>query len=322
MKDASAPEGFYCPKCSRLLTAELRDVYPVFVCGGCKEVHPVIRSLPRFVSRENYCDSFGLQWNRHCKTQLDSYSGMRISENRLFSVTDWPRELRGQRILEAGSGAGRFTEILLKTRATVYSFDYSSAVEANAKNNGHAGNLVLFQADIYRIPLRKAGFDKVLCLGVLQHTPDPRKAFLSLVEFIRPGGEIVVDVYKRDLLSLLHWKYILRPLLAGLDRKLLYRLISKVVPVLIRPSRLAKKILGPPGGRMFPIAEYSHLGLSDELNREWAVLDTFDMFAPEYDLPQTRKDVLSWCEEAGLTDVDVRYGDNGIVARARKPGPE
>jgi SAM-dependent methyltransferase len=271
---------------------------------------------------EAYCDSFGLQWNLHCRTQLDSYSGLRISENRLFSSTNWSRELRGQRILEAGSGAGRFTEILLKTGATVYSFDYSSAVEANAKNNRGAGNLVLFRADIYRIPLRKASFDKVICLGVLQHTPDPRQAFLSLVEFIRPGGEIVVDVYKRDMFSLLHWKYILRPLLAGLDRNLLYRLISKVVPILIKPTRLAKKIVGPLGGRMFPIAEYSQLGLSDELNREWAVLDTFDMFAPKYDLPQTRKEVLSWCEEAGLTGIDVRYGDNGIVARARKPGPE
>ena len=82
--------------------------------------------------------------------------------------------------MEAGSGAGRFTEVLLQTGAEVFSFDYSNAVEANLSNNGEKLNLHLFQGDILNIPFPEEYFDKVICLGVLQHTPDPEKAFISL----------------------------------------------------------------------------------------------------------------------------------------------
>ena len=43
--------------------------------------------------------------------------------------------------------------------------------------------------------------------------------------------------------------------------------------------------------RVSPIVEYSELGLSKELNRDWSILDTFDMYSPKFDLPQTIEDV-------------------------------
>ena len=43
--------------------------------------------------------------------------------------------IKGLKIIEAGSGAGRFTEVLLKYGAIVYSFDLSNAVCANFANN-------------------------------------------------------------------------------------------------------------------------------------------------------------------------------------------
>jgi hypothetical protein len=61
--------------------------------------------------------SFGFQWNSRRETQLNSYTGLSISRDRLFAVTGWPADLTRQTILEAGSGAGRFTEILVTTGA-------------------------------------------------------------------------------------------------------------------------------------------------------------------------------------------------------------
>ena len=63
----------------------------------------------------------------------------------------------------------------------VFSFDYSNAVDANYKNNGDFQNLYLFQANIFALPLKNDFFDKIFCLGVLQHTPNPQKAFFSFV---------------------------------------------------------------------------------------------------------------------------------------------
>jgi hypothetical protein len=76
-------------------------------------------------------------------------------------------------------------------------------------------------------------------------------------------------------------------------------------------------MLGKTGARLLPIVQYDHLGLSPLLNRDWAVLDTFDMYAPAHDHPQTLTTVRRWYRDAGFVDVTVAYGPNGVVARGR-----
>ncbi|HYN08262.1 MAG TPA: class I SAM-dependent methyltransferase [Vicinamibacterales bacterium] len=287
-------------------------------CDTCGSIYSIDQGVPRFVSPENYAGSFGLQWLAHRRTQLDSSTGVPISRTRFFSVTGWPADLRGERVLEAGSGAGRFTEVLASTGATIYTFDYSRAVEANFLNNGGAPNVHLFQADIFEIPVERASFDRVLCLGVLQHTPDPPRAFRALASCLRPGGELAIDVYTKSLSARLQWKYLLRPLTTRMDAAKLHRLVEKLVPPLVAPTAFLKRLGGRAGARLSPILEYSQLGLAPDTNRDWAVLDTFDMYAPAYDLPQDIATVRRWFSDAGLERIVVRYGPNGVVGRGRK----
>ncbi len=188
----SAVNDFVCPACRAPLDATPARLH----CPVCKADYPIHGGIPRFVGAQNYSKSFGLQWNRHRRTQLDSEIGKPISEKRLHQASGWARDMRGMRVLEAGSGAGRFTEVLCRSGAAVYSFDYSDAVEANALNNAASANLRLFQADLLALPLPQAWFDHVLCLGVLQHTPDPKRSFLSLARHVKPGGDLVIDVYR------------------------------------------------------------------------------------------------------------------------------
>jgi SAM-dependent methyltransferase len=288
-------------------------------CAVCGADYPIVNGVPRFVQREHYAQSFGLQWNVHRKTQLDSYTGLPLSRNRLFQVSGWPEDLRGQTILEAGSGAGRFTEVLVSTGAQVLSFDLSTAVDANYANNGQQPNLLIFQADMSEIPVRPLSVDKVLCLGVLQHTPDPAAAFRRLTEPVRPGGELVVDVYPARMRSLMSWKYLLRPLTKRADKDRLHRIIASVTPPLVPLSAWLYRVAGRFGARLLPIVQYNHLGLPPAVNREWAILDTFDMYAPAHDHPQTLNTVRGWYEEAGFVDVTVAYGPNGVIARGRRP---
>ena len=60
--------------------------------------------------------------------------------------------------------------------------------------------------------------------------------------------------------------------------------------------------------------------MDDAAARELAELDTFDMLAPAYDRPQTLRAVRSWFAEAGLVEVEVEPGYNGIQGRGRRPG--
>jgi 2-polyprenyl-3-methyl-5-hydroxy-6-metoxy-1,4-benzoquinol methylase len=307
-----------CPSC-RAGSLVLEGDNARLACSGCRTSYPIVKGVARFVQRERYTESFGLQWNAHRQTQLDSVTGLPLSRSRLFEVSGWSPDLRGETILEAGSGAGRFTEVLVSTGARVLSFDLSTAVDANHANNGHHSNLLIFQADMSEIPIRPLSMDKVVCLGVLQHTPDPAAAFRRLTEHVRPGGELVVDVYAARLRSLLSWKYVLRPLTKRADKGRLYRIIAAVTPSLVPLSAWLYRRAGRFGARLLPILQYDHLGLPPAVNQEWAVLDTFDMYAPAHDHPQTLGAVRRWYDEAGFVAVSVAYGPNGIIARGRRP---
>lgn len=314
-----------CPACRsdelRLEATEQRDGQVIegrIACGACGQSLPITRGIARFVPATNYAASFGFQWNRHARTQLDSHSGLPISADRLWAALGGRNDLRGQRILEAGSGAGRFTEVLAGSGADLVSFDYSSAVDANASNQQPSPALHLFQGDIFNIPLRERSFDKVLCLGVLQHTPDPEAAFASLTKYVRPGGQLVVDAYTRNALAWLQWKYLLRPITRRMHKEALYRLIEIVTPPLVPVAKLLRRIAGRAGARLVPIVQYAHLGLPARLNVQWAILDTFDMYSPAHDHPQSLASVKRWFTNAGFEDVDVRLGLNGVVGSGRR----
>src|SRR6185295_3415848 len=112
------------------------------LCGDDGEKFPVIAGVPRFCEVDNYTRSFGRQWNAFQTTQIDG-EGVAGSPSaaRLFAETQWkPEDLAGLDILEVGSGAGRFSRVVLEhTGARLFSIDYSTAVEANLRNNGPLG---------------------------------------------------------------------------------------------------------------------------------------------------------------------------------------
>jgi len=292
------------------------------VAGG--DEFPIERGIPRFCPPENYAESFGFQWQSFSTTQLDSKAGWGgQSEKRLYEETDWPRDMRGQRILEAGSGMGRFTEVLAKTGAHVCTFDYSAAVDANYRNNRHHANVCFAQADIYNPPYPKESFDKVLCIGVLQHCPSPRDAFMSLVRFLKPGGQIVIDHYRLYWKSFCTGKYYLRPFTRRMDPRRLHKFVKFHVGWVYPLTGAIHRLAGRPiraFSWMLGMADYRGVYQLDEAALyEQSLLDTFDMLAPAYDRPRTLGQIRRWFRDAGLVDVVVKPGWNGIEARGRKP---
>lgn len=270
---------------------------------------PRVNGAVRFVPNDNYTASFGFQWNRFQKTQIDRESrNSAQSKDRFFAATGWDKEdLTGKNMLEAGSGAGRFTQIVLDyTNANLYSFDYSDAVSANFRNNGHHGErLKLFQASIYDIPFPDNSFDKVFCFGVLQHTPDFEKSVKCLIDKVKPGGELIVDFYPvYGWWTKIHAKYILRPWTKKMRHEKLLRLIEKNAGWMIKLTTFLDKIgIGRIFNRFVPVCDIKATlppKLSKEELREWVVLDTFDMYSPEHDHPQRIETVKGWFEKYGM----------------------
>lgn len=290
--------------------------------------HSITEFIPRFVPVDNYCNNFGLQWNHFRKSQLDSQNLHMHSFTRFWTSCGLkPKDLNGKKVLEAGSGAGRFTEILLDAGAKVVSFDFSNAVEANYKNNDDP-DLFLFQGDIYNIPLEKHSFDFVICYGVLQHTPRPYEAFVNLLEYLKPGGIFSIDHYRTFLWpnAWFHPKYIWRPITSRMDPEKLLKIVQFYIPIWLPFDTVIKKIpkLGMFLSGLIPIPcwNYLNLGLSYRQRLEWAVMDTFDALGAVYDKPLALKHIQKWCSLPELTDVAVSYGGNGIVANGTKKRPK
>src|SRR5260370_13178257 len=69
--------------------------------------YPIVRGIPRFVDRDNYTDSFGMQWNRFREVQLHSATGNAHSRERFDAEAGWTAEQPQRKwLLDPGCGAG------------------------------------------------------------------------------------------------------------------------------------------------------------------------------------------------------------------------
>lgn len=317
-----------CPDCRNELTVEVaaesgaRIESGTLQCTKCAGRWPITGFIPRFVPTDNYAGNFGVQWNRFSRTQLDSHNGTSISRKRFFETTGWSADaMRGSRVLDVGCGSGRFAEVALSAGARVVAVDYSLAVEACRDNLLHNATLDVIQADVYRLPFPPASFPFVYCLGVLQHTPDPARAFGALCEQVAPGGSFAADVYPRVPFNYLWPKYWLRPLTRRMQTRRLLSLVERSVPWLLPISNAIGAI--PVVGRKlrYAVPVVNYRGVLPELSREqleeWAVLDTFDMFSPAYDQPQTAETFREWLVSAGFREPEV-FRRGCLVGRGRR----
>lgn len=286
--------------------------------------YPIVNGIPRFVDHGTYASAFGIQWNDFPLTQLDSHSGLRLSEERLARCMrgELPR-VSGRKVLEAGCGAGRFTEVLLRYGAVVHSFDLSSAVEANASNHMGHSSLTLVQADIRRMPFKKASYDYVICLGVVQHTPVPEESISHLWEMVKPGGALVFDHY------LTRWRYwftsepyyraILKRLPPRYRRRATDAVTNAFFPLhwAFREWPLAQRLLR----RLSPVHfYYPALQLPDRAAyEEWARLDTHDATTDWFKHHRSPRQIRELLERLGAEAVVVERGGNGVEAFCRRP---
>lgn len=293
------------------------------------ERYPIVAAVPRFVSADNYAADFGDQWKRFPKSQLDSHTGLPISRDRLGRCFRGHLDrLEGKRVLEAGSGAGRFTEVLLAEGAILDSFDYSNAVEANAANNGDK-RFTLAQADIRHMPFAKGAYDYVVCLGVLQHTPDTEQSIAELWQMVAPGGVLVIDHYGWNLWLRLppplgDAEKFYRQIILRLPREKRFPAVRKLVdfwfPIYwsTRRSGLIRKLLSRIGGIHF---YYNQIDLGTrERHYEWALLDTHDGMTDAFKRYRDTASIQKTLEDLGALEINVWQGGNGVEAWCRKPG--
>jgi len=282
------------------------------------------------LSEAGYVDAFGEQWNKYRTTQLDSYTKTTISRDRIRRCLGgalWEK-LQGPElssVLEAGCGAGRFSEVLLALPGSVLtSTDLSSAVDVAQANCTGSDRLRLVQSDINALPFLAGSYDVVICLGVIQHTPSPEAAIEALYAQAKPGGWLVVDHYTASLayytkvtaLLLRPWLKRLSPQRGMAVTDMLSRAFFPLHRA-VKRSRLLQMALS----RVSPLLTYfhAHPELDDRFQFEWARLDTHDCLTDYYKHFRTATEITRILRSLGATEIWVSEGGNGIEARCRKP---
>ena len=261
-----------------------------WVCPG--RSFPIVNGIARFVDSDQYVDSFSFEWNVHDRTQIDVFRTDKPSEREFVAKTGFtPDFVAGKLALDAGVGAGRYTDVMSRWGADVVGVDLSFAVEAAQRNFGQRANVWIAQADIGALPFRPATFDIIFSIGVLHHTPDTRAYFEKLVRLLKPGGVIAIWVYPR------HGDYAVRrrwiPFTHRIPRRWFYEWCRWFVPWAQR--RLDRPLVGAIR-RAFPFPTHG-LGL------DYDILDTFDGYSPRYHGIHSPQEVEAWFKQAGLVDV-------------------
>ncbi len=242
--------------------------------------------------------TYSLQWNR--------FRILRPDEDRVTFANRTglsEADLAGALVLDGGCGMGRYLRVAASLGGRVVGLDLSQAVLAARDLTADLADVAVVRGDLLRPPFAAGTFDHIYSLGVLDHTPDPRGAFLALARLLKPGGWIAVWVYPRE-----------RALLEAIVA--VHRAISTRLPlgVLLALSRM----MAPVGGwkrtlmasRSRVVARSGvalHLltiGVSMHPDPEVRVCDTLDWYAPRYLSRHTLDEVRGWFAEAGLVDVE------------------
>lgn len=303
--------------------------------------YPIVRGVPRFagdaVGQEQTASSFGYKW-----ATRQGYEDDRV--RRLYEVDEPPRYgvasyeefrqiFRGrERVLDAGCGSGHYASLYLDPtfEGEWVGLDLSLGIEIAQERFAAVPRANFVQGNLLRPPLRPGSFDLVLCRGVMHHTPDTRAAFHQMASMVRPAGEFMFLIYRRNNAIREFTDDYIRGVVSSLPPDEAWAEIGTVTEfgrALANSSGTVTleqpvPMLGIPAGTFavhqlfydyFLKAFYRPGWTFDESN-----LISFDWWHPVYAYRHTEEEIRTWCAEEGLAITHLDDRGTGFTVRAIK----
>jgi len=259
--------------------------------------------------------SFGFEWNNFddVRTEDEGFADVYFRDVDLSG-------LDGKVGLDAGCGKGRYTRFLAEHLGSLAALDGSSAVEAAARNLSTFPSVLVVRSDLRHAPFAPASFDFIASLGVLHHLDDPQAGFDRLLEYLAPGGQVLLYLYSRPPHPGLRSTALAA---AAALRKVTVRLPHPVLKLISTPiAALLYYAVVVPGEYGDRRGSRTLSGLPMDAYRgkplRSLVLDTFDRLSAPVEHRYVWSELAPWFADAGLV-VDAARDETGWFVLAHRP---
>jgi SAM-dependent methyltransferase len=177
------------------------------------------------------------------------------------------------------------------------------------------------------LPLWPGQFDVVVCIGVVQHTPNPEDTMRVLCSHLKPGGILIIDHYTYGYATTLSRRF-LRSWLLRMSPRFSIVFCRKLVATLWPMHRVLWKLRSRSSVqivrryflRLSPVVDYQDIyrQLNEKMVRTWAMLDTHDTLTDFYKHMRSADEISKHLRTCGMIRIKTSYAGNGVEVRARR----
>jgi ubiquinone/menaquinone biosynthesis C-methylase UbiE/uncharacterized protein YbaR (Trm112 family) len=305
-----------------------------------KKEYPIVNGIPRFLSQEYYDSKkgkvtseeiqvtryFGSKWRLNaCRSLGRSNADKELLKETFLALLGCKsiEELAGiyehaETSLDVGCGVGWIEELFnVNTKTKMFAVDISQAVEEAYEKTKDKSNILVVQADLFKLPLYENYFDIVFSNGVIHHTANPKKAFSNLCRYLKPGGLIGVYIFNK--------KPLLREMADKEIRKLTTRMsfneclsfaqqvtalgkaFDKIEQQLIIEEDIPLLNINKGSYKLqrFIYNNFLKCFYNKELGDEFSYLINMDWYHAKYQSHHTREEMQGWFDENHIKNVQV-----------------
>lgn len=221
--------------------------------------------------------------------RIEYYGGLISDSERAFESKSLMNDddlKEGKLVLDAGCGNGRYTNQASQQGAICIGIDIAwGAVKSAYRKLKRKKNVHIIQGDLFNLPFKNNLFNSVFSIGVLMHTGDAKKAFLSISKNIKQGGVFTVRMYhKRNFIFEIN-DFLLRSITTKLSIKNVLRFSRFLATI---GKILAKKNWQ----KKFKILQFIQILPT--------IHHMFDWYSAPIATHHTYQEVKNWFREAGF----------------------
>jgi SAM-dependent methyltransferase len=242
---------------------------------------------------------FGDQWS-HYGSNEGFYGSVELLQD-MFGPLVALEELKGARVVDIGSGAGRIVRMLLDAGVErVIAVEPSAGVDVLRENTRDVADRVeIIHGPGEDTPAGRE-LDFAVSIGVIQFIRDPLPTLEAAREALRPGGKLVIWVYGREGNEL--YVAVVQALRAVTTRLPHFGLaaVCNALTLLVDAYIFACRWLP------LPMRDYMRNTLS-RVSREHRKLTIYDQLNPSYAKYYRREEVREMLERAGFRDVRLHH---------------